>query len=186
VSTNNFAPLPINLVSFTATEHQCQAILQWESGSETGLKQYEVEYSLTGSQFNSLGIVNQRGSGNNYSYSYNLSNGNNTYYFRLRSTNMDGEVSYSKVLTVQASPDCANASPIKLFPVPANNTVTIAGLGIQTHSIGVLDSRGSLIQTYIINQDQADITVSALADGVYFLKVTDALGHVTILKFIKN
>lgn len=102
--TNTYANIPIILESFEVTETDNTALFNWVTLSETNFGYFEVEMSLDGKEFKSIGKV--KGSGNSrdrieYSFSYFIPDyiKNSPFvYFRLKQNDLDGLYSYSDVI----------------------------------------------------------------------------------------
>ncbi|MBR6132902.1 MAG: T9SS type A sorting domain-containing protein, partial [Bacteroidales bacterium] len=73
---------------------------------------------------------------------------------------------------------------IKLYPNPAQSTLTIDGEGVSR--IAVIDITGRTIAEKNVEGTRNNIDVSSLNDGVYFLQVFDGKGNKTTHKFVKK
>ena len=63
-------------------------------------------------------------------------------------------------------------SPIKVFPNPTSNQVTILLEDIlQKSTVEIIDFTGKIVKTTIIDQTNSAIDINELADGIYFLKL---------------
>ncbi|MBO4307737.1 MAG: T9SS type A sorting domain-containing protein [Bacteroidales bacterium] len=92
----------------------------------------------------------------------------------------------STTITVDGSIsiDAVNESTIRLYPNPANSTITIEGQNI-IH-VDILDLVGRKMTEREIKDISTSIDISMLNDGFYLLIVTDASGNKTIQKFVKK
>ena len=91
--------LPVTLVFFTATRHNDEAVLQWETAQEQNSSNFIIERSSDGISFGAIGNVAAAGNSNtplNYSFT-DLEPGKNNNYYRLRQTDLDGKSTYSAV-----------------------------------------------------------------------------------------
>ncbi len=93
------AALPIILVSFDARKLSGDnALLTWEVTGNSTPDNFEVLRSADGRNFNSIGVVTA-----SHSLTYSLTDNNlpsGTSYYKLKMTDRDGSVTYSKVIAV--------------------------------------------------------------------------------------
>ncbi len=91
--------------SFTAGTQGDFAILEWTSGSENGLSEYQVERSLDGLDFITIDTVFPLGSNTTYIYEdHDLYKGSNrTYYYRICALMNNGSRIYTSVESVTLS-----------------------------------------------------------------------------------
>ncbi len=109
-STSNFSdcyvPLPVTLISFTATKYiGSTTLLSWATASEQNNKQFEVQRSTDGIHFETIAIVAGHGT-TNQSQQYSVIDpavSEGTVYFRLKQVDLDGQFSYSKVVALDFS-----------------------------------------------------------------------------------
>jgi hypothetical protein len=98
-----FNPLPIELLSFGATENQGSVYLEWVTLSETNNHYFTILRSANGISFSP--VTNIQGAGNSnttLSYSYNdLSPYTGINYYLLRQTDFDGTTSESHIIAVE-------------------------------------------------------------------------------------
>ncbi len=68
------SPVPVNYLSFTAKNLQKEVLLSWKTSQEVNNKEFIIESSLDGHNFNSIGKILGSGTSNNVnSYSYTTS-----------------------------------------------------------------------------------------------------------------
>ena len=98
--TLSFLTLPIELISFNATEMLDEIKIDWTTQSEINNDYFSVERSFDGKEFYAL--ENISGAGNSttqltYSYNdHNLLAG--ARYYRLKQTDYDGNFKYSDII----------------------------------------------------------------------------------------
>jgi type IX secretion system substrate protein len=173
--------LPSLLMSFTGEVNGSAGQLNWVAENQTDIKWFVVEKSTDGNNFDSTGIVT--GLNNAYSTEYqymdtHLFSGSN--YYRLRQLNMDGSISYSKVISIDNS--ASVAAKMDLYPNPAvsmiNYTITTSSSDqviFQVFNLaGMLVTSGS--QQLAAGVNQQSIAIAELKSGSYFLKVSNKQG----------
>jgi hypothetical protein len=113
-------PLPIELISFTATVKDAFVEINWITATENHNDYFNVERSADGINFKSIGQVN--GAGNSsQTLKYAIVDDtplNGISYYRLRQTDYDGKSSYSELEAIVF--DRRNGFNFKIYPNPNN------------------------------------------------------------------
>ena len=185
--TDQNVVLPIELASFTGSIVNHTSVLEWITASEINNKEFDVQWSLDGISFTTLGVIASKGnSSTNVTYRYNHDypvNGVN--YYRLKQIDFDGKISYSKVIPLKFSiPD---TEPF-LYPNPAKNSINI-NLGASVRHADILlyssDMRLLSKQNLNIVGLTSNIDISQLLPGVYFIQVNKNEKK-ALLRFVKE
>ncbi len=171
-ATVNGLSLPLLLTNFTAASNIGSIYLNWQTAQEIHTSYFDIERSINGNNFSSIGQVNASGhslSNNSYSFiDLKPLEGNN--YYRLKMIDEDGKFTYSKVVSVKN--DIASNS-FRIFPNPANEI-----LYIQTRSVSndfaalqVFDASGRKLkdEKIILNGNSYQLNIKDLPKGVYDL-----------------
>lgn len=175
-------PLPVKLVSFTATASETgAALLNWKTTSEEQSSHYEVQYSSNGKQFYSIGRVESQNSthGASYSLAYDQAP-QGLSYFRLKSVDVDGSFSYSTMVSLKLE-----GSGIVLAPNPVSTTVTIQGL-VGNNQLTISNILGQSLITETTKASSHTLHVGLLPSGIYLVKVQDGNGVISYHKFLKD
>ncbi len=135
--------MPLELRSFTGKTTAGSNWLYWETLTEKDIQSHIVERSADGKQWTELG--RRAGSTNStVSTKYELEDTKpfNQTYYRLRTLDIDGRVSISKVLLLGEPFTMTNA-----FPNPATDRVTVQFIATAEESLrlSVLDMNGRLV-----------------------------------------
>jgi len=77
-----------------------------------------------------------------------------------------------------------NRDKLSVYPNPAANQVTIAGIQGET-TIELFNSNGSLVKTVRIQEENVSLSIETLNDGIYILKCQSSKGT-TSMKIVKN
>jgi len=171
--------VPVELTSFTASANGEEVILNWSTATELNNLGFEIQRSITGSEFFTVGFVEGYGTTSeqhNYKYSdRNLNNGK--YYYRLKQVDFNGSYEYSDAVEVEWR--AFNSYLLEQnYPNPFNPTTTI-GFGVQNKSnvkITLLNSIGEEVAV-ILNEErepgfyQVEFNASYLPSGVYFYRM---------------
>jgi len=189
-------PLPVVLAWFKVTSPQPLSqgegqgpLLSWETLTEVNVSHFNVQRSLDGKSFETIGTVASKGVG---SYSFidpaafspsGVGGGSGVRFYRLQIVDKDGSKSYSKVLSVSLT---TNNSPlITVYPNPAKSSVTVKGSHIA--SIQVIDNIGRVVKVVSLKDaTNPTLSVSGLPDGVYHLRVQTSDGGVSGVGFVKE
>ena len=183
-STDNEFVLPINLLYFTATNTQCTASLFWKTVVETNSSYYSIEGSTDGQVFTEIKKVASKNIVTGAAYAHTFTDASRTPYYRLKMVDADGHYMYSKILTVTANGNCSSTLKQTVSPNPASDFITVAGLVNGSH-LSLINAEGKRLVGIEATSISQRIDISALAKGIYILRIeaTDRIIH--IVKFIK-
>ncbi len=169
-STNSAAaPLPIELISFTALPVDNKMVqLNWKTASETNNKYFEVQRSTDLLSFES--ISRKEGAGTIASISeyesVDHSPISGTSYYRLMQTDYDGKTSHSGVVPVTIN----TFANITLYPNPARDGFALEGNNINTVKIEVTNFIGEKINVKnTVTSNRITFETANLSRGVYFV-----------------
>jgi hypothetical protein len=168
--------LPIELLSFTGQYHSAtKAInLAWVTAQETNTSRFEIEKSLDGIQFKKLGQKAAAGnSALTLSYTFTdpaVWKGNN--YYRLTTVDLDGALSFSKILTIYTPGDITNEA---IYPNPSTGKLFIhTNLVYKNATVKVFNSLGQVIvEKRMVNGPDAAIDISQCQRGIYRVMITE-------------
>lgn len=168
---NTNSPLPIELISFSATNVNGKIELEWQTASEKENDFFTVERSDGIGEWQNLGTVD--GSGNSTSVlkyefwdSTPMLGGN---YYRLKQTDFNGSSTYSAIRLVILS----EIDLISVYPNPFDQSFTIYGnLDFVNSDVSLYNVLGVKVSIKVEPQnDRLQIKSDNLKSGVYFLKV---------------
>ena len=174
------APLPVQLTKFTAVAVGADAVLSWTTAQEVNNHHFEVERSLDGHVFESVGTVAGHGtttltSGYGFTDAGASIHTTGLLYYRLRQVDYDGQASFSPVQTVRFR-YTAGASNVGLYPNPATSSTTLdlSALPAGDYTVQVLETTGRLVRSGTYQPGQHALPLDGLATGTYFVKVQGA------------
>jgi hypothetical protein len=176
--------LPVNLSSFNGDVTNCIVNLNWVAESQTSFKNYEVQYSMDGTNFKMISAIAGLIQGTNQKYSYqHISPAAGNNYYRLKMKDTDGKFQYSKVITLKS--DC-NRNFLFIYPNPVKNVLHINIPDLQTNiTIAHLyNSSGKMVYFGAMQNGINDIDMSKFAQGIYLLKLKNNSG-IQNIKIIK-
>lgn len=164
LSTTSLAnPLPIELLSFTASRISNSVRLQWITASEINNDYFEVQRSADGIEFETL--TTQKGAGTSserMEYKFDdTAPITGTAYYRLKQVDFDGSGSYSSVVSIFFEP----TYQLTVWPNPAvkNETVFLSQKG----NFALINSQGVVVRQ-VMNTDHLDL--ADVPTGVYIIK----------------
>jgi trimeric autotransporter adhesin len=176
--------LPVELLSFEAKSQSNSHIqLNWTTVTEINNDGFEIQRSENGVNFETIGW--QEGAGNysgvkNYSFNDYEVNVGNTYYYRLKQLDFDGDFEYSKIVSASLKAEVYN---ISLYPNPTQNVLYVKYDGgvLNENNVYIVSSDGRKINTNITNnQNILLLDVSNFSSGIYYLRIV--LGEKIISK----
>ena len=118
-------PVPVELVSFTASLSNNMINLSWTTATETNNAGFEIQRSVNKNNFNTIGYIEGQGTTTEltkYSFADQTEPGH--YLYRLKQIDYDGSYSYSSVVEIDFSSP-AYYELEQNYPNPFNPTTTI-------------------------------------------------------------
>jgi hypothetical protein len=173
-------PIPVELVSFSASIVQGDVILKWETATEINNRGFEIERGVNNSEFATIGFISGAGT-TTEKQTYTFTDkqvvvGSHTY--RLKQIDFDGSYSYSNNIEVDVT------SPLTFslsqnYPNPFNPTTRIS-YSIPSDSkviISIYSITGELVAELVNDFVSAgsysvDFDGSNLASGMYIYKMS--------------
>lgn len=181
--------VPLSLLNFSGNPNPAGNLLQWTTASETNTKHFEVEWSSSEQQYNSVGTVTAAGNSSqtlqyNYLHSQPVS-GNN--YYRLKMVDIDGRFTYSPVIVISSN---ASVSSVKVFPNPVTDVLQLYIQSEKRETIiyNLYSADGKIIASksfeLVKGSNLLSWNVQQLASGNYFLSAAGNRGEA--IKIIKK
>ncbi len=185
--------LPVTLLSFDGVrQNTVHVLLHWETTNEYQNTGFNVERSLgTATFFNNVGFVSAQ-LNNNTKKKYALNDPNNydgISYYRLKQIDLDGNFTYSKIITVSGY---SHKPTLKLYPNPAVKNIMVetyfATSG--TAKLWITDAAQKLLLVHNFSYNKGSnfisVPVSSLSSGLYFIKILNNENVFLNDKFIKE
>ncbi len=185
--------LPVTLAEFTAVTRNNAVFLRWNTYTEINSKQFEIERSIDGDNFENIKTVaSVANSSTVRQYDYvdqNLPKQPQLYY-RLKQVDIDGKYWYSKILLVRLSDK--GFSIDNVYPKPASRVTHVAIYSdkITKAALSIIDMNGKVViqESVSLNKGNnlVDVNCMRLAKGAYVLKLQNETGESVIDKLIKQ
>jgi hypothetical protein len=185
----NDNPLPVTLVFVNATAENNKYIrIEWATASETDNSGFEVQRSTDGNNFEDQGwIAGHLNSTTLNSYDYDDSKAlpDVTYYYRLRQEDVDGNFTYSQIVSASLT-SAQGFAFTSLIPNPANSEVSLGILSNinTTAKVSLIDILGREMAnkeiSLSIGYNTAQFDLSDMAVGSYTVIISS--GAITTAK----
>ena len=157
-----------------------QVLNAWTTVTETNTGYFNVQRSIDGKEFATVGKINAKGIGRyEFTDPLSINNLSSTIYYRLEIVDMDGGKTYSQVKQIGIRNEKLGVS---MYPNPAKNEVTIERKLTGKEHIAIADVSGKIILTKQLNSQIQTINISSLSKGVYIISFENG----DKMKLIKN
>ena len=164
-------PLPVELLAFNVKRHEENAAsLNWISAIEDNLEFYDIEYSLDGRNFESIGMVDAKNIESEF-YNYNFIHkdlASGKHYYRLNMVDFDGSEKRSETVMVEIE-----SIAIAIYPNPTSDfiNITLPDNFRATSIIQLANSQGQIVEQLNTGIGTIRIPVSHLSPGFYVLNI---------------
>ena len=182
-AAGNGVAFPVELISFNGTYINNSIQLEWQTASELNNQKFIIErLSVTDQNFMPIGEMGGNGTTNDVSFYYfedkNPLPGSN--FYRLRQVDFDGQHHYSAILEVGTAEDQLHIS-IQSNGLSDQLDMNIFSPESKDLEVQVFSTNGNLLisraQTFIEGTNQVSVKTSALAPGLYFVRLVDEFGY---------
>ena len=148
------------------------ALLSWTTATELNNRQFDIELSRNGIDFDVIGTLASEGNSitDQYYEFLHVKPQPGISFYRLKQTDHDGKYSYSKIISLSVNPALTRAF---VYPVPAKNLITINfGIMTNTGELSIYSADMKLVKTERISGPimTRDINISNLPKGTYFIR----------------
>ncbi|GAA4384157.1 hypothetical protein GCM10023186_26070 [Hymenobacter koreensis] len=168
--THGDNPLPVSLASLNADSKKDGVMVSWSTASEKNNDRFEIQCSINGGEFQTVGSV--KGAGNSASllrYNYlDLTSATGTLYYRLRQVDTDGTATLSGVVAVKK----AETLVASVYPNPARKYTRLQA-GAEPVQWRLLTLQGRSLSSGTAAGDTR-IELQNLPAGTYLLEINRA------------
>lgn len=187
---NIASTLPVDLLSFNASEKNGNVELHWNTANEVGNDYFAVYKSKDGVNFSEIGRVRASGITTGASYKFtDVTPGSGMVYYKLLQVDKNTASKSTGIVKLRLGKIYLD---VNVYPTVINN---VLDYGVETPRaakmmVYVTDMSGRNIFTRLesvaIGTNKRMIDASAFAKGAYLLTVRDAAGFSKTIKFSKN
>jgi hypothetical protein len=179
------SPLPVELLSFSASPRGAEVFLEWRTASERNNASFSIERSPDGIVFDSVASVEGAGiSLRPLDYQYtDRSPRPGLSYYRLRQTDLDKSVRYSGLVAVELD-QAAEAGTLHIVPNPARGSfaLEVPASASREISLYLYDAAGKTVLSLprLSRDEKGFFLVHPPGDirpGLYFIRVSAGGQH---------
>ena len=191
-------PLPVTLTTFDVKRAGANALVTWETASESNSKGFNVQVSADGKEFRPLGFVASASPNSTRKQTYSFidteKNKTGLRYYRLQQVDLDGKTAFFEPKSVSFDGKALSGT-LMAYPNPFNSSddfhvaaqLANGGKG----QLRVTDMMGRTIRQESVElaSGLADVTVGGMKElkaGTYLVRLTLPSGETQNLKVVKQ
>lgn len=168
--------VPITLKSFTAKQVSDKVRLDWITATETNNRFFLIQKSLNSFEWSTIDSIPV--TGNSYddkSYHSYDNFPSPVNYYRLKQVDVDGKISLSGILKINASTGLSSAT--KIYPNPVKGTyftITVPSGYHWVYRAEIIDQSGRIADAFLLNTEEKNIKVTLhkkLPTGIYTVRL---------------
>ena len=165
--------LPVELIAFTGSVVDCKTTLKWSTASEVNFSHYEIERSLDGRNFSTIGKEISNGATTNADYHFVDAKPDSENYYRLKMIDLDETFEYSNIINLKVN--CKKNNDLKIYPTLLVGTQLTVELYTESSNttLVITDLSGKVMQSFSLNTDFGQNTLQLntgnLSNGTYFI-----------------
>ncbi len=164
------APLPVELLSFTAKESAAGVLLEWATTAETNNLGFDILRSRDGAAWEKIAFVAARKSEQPVrSYTYtDPAVAPGIHYYQLLQKDIKGPAEFSEKRSVEVS---AAGPALVAFPNPATSFTVLSNRGSEALEVNLLDATGRQLRSiHLPAGAMTQVILDQLAAGTYILQ----------------
>ncbi|MEY4903699.1 MAG: hypothetical protein RLZZ292_1514 [Bacteroidota bacterium] len=174
--------LPIELITFQGKKQKNEVLLTWKTALEQNIRNFDIERSTNGFDFQVIGRSLAKGSNAHYTFIDEHPFQKNNYY-RLKMNDLDGTFTYSTIININF---VGNQNGIKIYPTIFENEIIIQHDEIEIKNIQIIDAAGKRVQSFKDIGTNTRFDLSSLATGIYFIQIEDSNSELFIGKVVRQ
>jgi len=183
ICNTDITVLPVVLKNFFAVKEGQKVELNWTTSTEQNNLGFEVQRSLNGVDYTSIGFVNGVGTSSS-EIKYHFTDESPVAgkgYYRLKQINIDNKFKFSAIRIV----DFAKLiQGLQIYPNPVHSNLTVVNVK-SGNILNLFDSFGRLVTTRKAVNTEEVIPMDKLSSGMYILQVQDNDGRKRSIRFTK-
>jgi hypothetical protein len=183
------ASLPVTLTNVKAYQQNAGIAVEWNTQSESGMQQYEVEKSANGTNFVKVNTTAAKsGTANSYNF-FDATPFGGANYYRIKAISLNGDVKYSSIVVVRLN---TKGTKVTLYPNPVKGdqiNLELSGLAKGNYTVSLFNQLGQQVMNRSIQHNGTNATqtinIGTIPSGVYELRLANGTTAVT-QKLIKE
>ena len=188
---NGLSPLPVHLMSFQGNMNKNNKVtLNWTVADNETVHSFEIERSVNGRDFTTVGVVfaSQKFGTESYIF-YETVNAEKVMY-RLRMIDKAHDIDYSRILIFQTKSLGTTAIKVYGNPVQDKLTFSYSSNATQAIDVRVYDITGKILMSQKVNSAEGTNMLSlplnaTFKSGMYVVEVSDGSDR-QVAKFVKQ
>ena len=179
--------LPVEMISFKGANLNDEGSqLTWSTLSEKNNDYFDVEHSIDGISFTSIGSVNGAGNSTevlNYTFLDKAPRLGKINYYRLQQVDENGEGHVSPIVAVNFN----EINHIVIFPNPTSGkTEILLTKDVHWSQLRLIDAHGDVLHQEIITYEQYVLLLdlNEITSGIYTLEISNKKGEIEREKLI--
>ncbi|MBL7746926.1 MAG: T9SS type A sorting domain-containing protein [Chitinophagaceae bacterium] len=191
--TSDLSVLPIGLTIFQGNKGTDANNITWKAScSSAGTYTFELQRSNDARNFSAVTVItaDEVRCQQPFAFADNNFNRNAVNYYRLKMTDVDGKITYSRIISLINK---ANGIVINgVMPTVAANTtvVVISAAKTETISLVVTDVNGRIVKQFssrvAAGTNNIELSVASLQAGVYMINAVSATEKTPAIRMIKQ
>ncbi|MFT3936418.1 MAG: T9SS type A sorting domain-containing protein [Chitinophagaceae bacterium] len=176
ITRQTSSALPVNYAYINAANSGNNNVINWATTSEINSDRFDVQRSIDGLSFSTIGSVQSVGGATTTEYHFTDENAPaGLSYYRLSQVDKDGKTALSKVVSVNNK---KAGIYIERYPNPVRESmnVTVQSINNGTIQVSIADMQGKTLIQQQWQKDQPQlkkiINVAALQAGMYQMVIT--------------
>ena len=184
-TSSKYNELPVKLIYFTTLADGNKVRLNWEVANEQDIRTYEIEKSLTTSNFTHLATVSSRQLNQSAYAEYDNAPAMGWNYYRLKIIDKSGSYFYSPIRPVLFD---KGREEVKIFPNPATDVLNILlpSSYVNQSVINIYGIDGKFIADRKPSANMVIVNVLPLPAGTYIIQITKTDGSKENYRFVKQ
>jgi len=170
--------LPVKLLSFSAQSENRKAVLNWSIADDLNLHRFEMERSTDQRHFTTAGVVKHIKGISQYKFTDSLLIDEPGSFYRLKMIDIDGEVTYSGIVSVKGT----QSNKMAISPNPARGEIQITGLK-GDGNLTITTANGLHVARVAVTGPTLKTNISHLPAGMYLVTYSSK-GVVTTGKLV--
>lgn len=165
-------PLPVKFVGFTVSRKSNDVLVQWSTSQEVNADHFQVERSLDGTNWNSIGSVTAAGNSvitNNYSFTEKNISAKIVYY-RIKEVDFDGTFALTPVKSIKAE---ANLSDIRIASIQNKVLLQFSQEVKGNVVVRFVSQNGQVVDQQTINNPFGQVVLNSKVTGNYIISLSN-------------
>jgi Leucine-rich repeat (LRR) protein len=164
--------LPVQLISFTGSLVNNNAVLTWKTAQEINTSHYNILRSEDAVNFSKIGEVKSANNSNVINYTYTDASvrklGASRLFYRLQEVDNDGKAQLSNIISLDIT-----SQRIAVYPNPASNFIYLDLPQELSYNASLLvyNISGKEVLQQNISGSHQQVNVSQLSQGTYYLLI---------------